>query len=997
MPDNRAVSGLLLVPVLPLLGCVVAWLGGWYLIPERRSAIFPERWWAHVAGLVALGGVLAGAMVLEVSPEVWPIGLGLTAAALLLGHYPLRRAAYEESWGVVRYVLTTARRAGAFFGFWVLVAMTPQLIVVYPGYRWLVASTVSALMLAGLRYRREIVLSLVSATPLVPVPETFSRVLSQAGIAVPVTVYRAGVPGGLWATSFSLPGVDRHVVVLGDSLIERLDADALTAIFAHEVARLEAWTPRRLAYVEAAQMALAVAATGAGLGSLQLLSAERASVAATAWGLALLLASALWTVAQRGDEKATDLRAVTLGGDAPALLRALSLVHAVRRIPRRLSAFHEELSTEPSLARRLQGIRQAASIDAATLGAPAVLSSPDLERVVILGAGRAQWLEGVSARAPRELEALLSSADSIRSLPYRELTDLRLVTSLRGAVWLVATHRSGRSWRVAIRVEDVDAAQAALDVIDERLATEPTCTRRRAGLLVACAAAAAAIAWAQVGVSPVIVLAAIAIVRPRRSPAWIVALLLLVWAIEAGTVPRSAAPPLVRTLSAGIMALGGLAFVFGPAARRRAELRPSARQAALVAAALITLAGLLIAAILWVSRAAAATIPSWRLDAVALSLLAGAAVLMLALERSRAHWIAAAVSGALAVATLRWGPVALAAWAPLASGTPVAWLDVPAPTAHVIELEPSARRLALSPSARQFAVQVGRSRSGLPNRFVLGTLTGEQQPTSAYDVTFVNDSMALLLGPTPRGLELRLLGVDLTDVLPPAVWSIALPPVYMPRVSADAGSGMWTIVGWQPDDADAISIAGRLDEGAPEVRRWSIQGADANASFFYLPETRTAFLVTSTKLAYGGALLSRLAGVPERRWELRKLDGTQDTTLATTAATLACLDPLPRDATLLCLAQHATHTVVWSVDGRSGQLTELGAVPSFKWAVSSATHLRFVSGDGTVLQTARGNRQGARFTLAEPGDILEVSGVDNHIAMLRRSGKDVRLSVYESR
>ncbi|HEU5194090.1 MAG TPA: hypothetical protein VFW70_05065, partial [Methylomirabilota bacterium] len=323
----------------------------------------------------------------------------------------------------------------------------------------------------------------------------------------------------------------------------------------------------------------------------QLLSVEGARPVAAAWGVAVLLALALWTIARRGDAKATDLRAVALGEEAPALIRALCVMHAVRRTPRRLSAFHEEISAEPSLARRLQAIREAANIAPTTLGAPVVLSSPDLKRVVVLDGARAQWLEGVSARVPRDPMAVVSSANSIRSLTYRELTDLRLMTSLRGAVWLVATHRAGRSWRVAIRPEDVDAAQAALDVIDQRLAPEHTFTRRRAGLLVLCAAAAAGIAWAQVGVSPVIILAALVIARPRRSPTWMVALLLLVWALQDAAAPGTAAPPLVRTFSAVILAVGVLAFVFGPAARRRAELRPNARKAAVVAAALIAPAG----------------------------------------------------------------------------------------------------------------------------------------------------------------------------------------------------------------------------------------------------------------------------------------------------------------------------------------------------------------------------------------------------------------------
>jgi hypothetical protein len=276
MSDNRAVLRLLLVPGLPLLGGVLAWLSGRYLIPERRSAMFPERWWQHVATLMGLGGLLAVAMVLGVSPDLWSLALALTAAALLVGHYPLRRAAYGEDWGVVRYVVTAARRAGAFFGFWMLVAIAPQLIVLAPGHRWLEASILAALMLAGLRYRREIVLYLVNATPLGHPPEAFGRVLAQADLAVPVRVYRGGVPGGQWATSFSLPRRDGHAVILGDSVIQTLDAAALTAIFAHEVARLERWTRRRLAYVEAAQTGLALAAVGVGLGALHLLGAESA-------------------------------------------------------------------------------------------------------------------------------------------------------------------------------------------------------------------------------------------------------------------------------------------------------------------------------------------------------------------------------------------------------------------------------------------------------------------------------------------------------------------------------------------------------------------------------------------------------------------------------------------------------------------------------------------------------------------------------------------------
>jgi len=77
--------------------------------------------------------------------------------------------------------------------------------------------------------------------------------------------------------------------------------------------------------------------------------------------------------------------------------------------------------------------------------------------------------------------------------------------------------------------------------------------------------------------------------------------------------------------------------------------------------------------VLWVARSAAASIPYWRMDAVALSLLAAAVIV--ALGGWRRRWITAAAAGGLGVAIFRWGAAAVAAWAPLASGTPLAVHD----------------------------------------------------------------------------------------------------------------------------------------------------------------------------------------------------------------------------------------------------------------------------------------------------------------------------------
>jgi hypothetical protein len=994
MHDNRGMTSLLIAPVVLLLGWLVAWLDGRLLIPERRSPAFPERRWGYLTRLVGLGGLLVTAMVVGISPHMWSLGLALTVGALLVAHFPVRRAAYGETWGLGRYVATSVRRGAAFFGFWLLLAVTPQLIVAVPDHRWVVASSVAALLLGGLRYRREIVLFLVRATPLVHAPDGFAHVLAQADLPVPVTTYRAGVTGGLWADAFALPSPDGHAVVIGDSLIETLDPDALAAVFALEAARLERWTRRRMRHVAALASGLVVVAVGVGLGLLQL-RAGSAALGAALWGCAVLVALAIWMVGRGGDGRVSDLRASALSADASALVRALTVVHALRRIPRRLSPFSEETSVHPSLARRLQAIREAAGIAPATLAAPVVLSSPDLDRVVILDAERAQWLEGVSPRVAREPEAVRTSADAMRSLAYRQLTDLRLVTGVRGATWLKATHRSGRSWHTPIRGHDVTTAQAALDVVDERLAAEPIATRRRVALLVLFAAAAAACAWAQVGVSPVVVLAAIVISHPRRSPGWLAGLLILVWGLQTVATPEVAIPPLVGMLTAAVMAVGAMAFVIGPAARRRAALRPTPRETTVVAGALVVFALILGVDLLWVARSGAASIPDWRVHAVALAMLAAAGVV--ALGRGWRRWMSVTAAGALALAIYRYGPAAVAAWAPLASGTPLAVQDAPAPASQVVALDRSARRLVLSPTASQFAVQVGRSRADMPYDIILGRFGGQQRPLSAYDLSFLDETTALVVGRHAGGLELRTLSLDASDLLAPPGWSVALPAVSEPRVSADTSSGSWAVIGWHPGGADVISVAGRVGADEQEVRRWPIPGVDTHPSFHYLPVTDTAFSVSRTTLSHGPALLSRLAGVPEHRWELWKLDGKGGVTLAVTAAALVCLDPLPRDEALLCLARHAAHTVIWSVDGRRGTITEVGTLGAVRLAGLGPGHVRLVAADGTILQAPRGGWQARRFAPApEAGDIVEVASTEGHVAALVRTRTQARLWLYEA-
>jgi hypothetical protein len=982
------------VAALVLLGGSIARLDGRRLMHELEAPAFPERWLAYRARLGMLGVLLVAAMVFGVSTQLWSVGLALTAGALLVAHYPVRRAAYQETWGLFLYVATAARWGAALFGGWILLAVTPQVILVVPDHRILAALVLALLVLGSVWYRREVFLFLVGATPLVPRPDGLARVLARADLDAPVEVYRAGVTGGLSASAFALPSAHGHAVVIGDTLVEALDPDALTAIIAREVARLERWTRRRIPGRPGIAGALALVAIASGLGVAQL-RPELARLVSAAWGTAVVAGLTIWILARYRDTD-SDVRAAALGRDAEALVRALVTLYSLRRMPRRLSPVSEEAWMHPSLARRIQVIRRVAGVAPAALTTPVVLVSSEPGRVVILDAERAHWLDGVEDDVPHDPDTLRRFARSARLVPYRQLTDLRLVTGVRGVTWLHATHRSGRSWRTPVRARDVAAAQAALDVVDERLSAEPTVTRRRAALLAFFAAAAAASAAYHVGVSPVVVLAAIVLARPRQAPPWLVGVLIVASAIQEIVAPTTGVPPFVAPLMAAILGVGTIVFVIGPAVRRPAALLPAPRDAILVAGALVGFALAVGSGLLWVARAAAASIPHWRIEAIALSLMTAAIVM--APGRAWPRGIAAATSAALGGVVFGLGAVGLAAWAPLASGTPLVVREAPATASRVLVLDQSARRLALSPSGRRYAVRVGRLRASEPYDVIVGRFGGEQQKLAAYDVSFVDDATALLIARADAGSELTTLPLESSDVVEPPGRPIALPPVHEPRLSADASSGIWTIAGWHPEEGDAVTASGRIGQEALSVKRWVIPGQDENAYFFYLPVLDAAFSVTRAQLVRGPALLSRLAGVDEQRWQLWKLDGKSGVVLAMTAAALECLDPLPGDETLLCLARHADHTVIWSVAGRTGRITQIGRTGHVSLARLRPDHLRLLMADGTILRVSRAGGPATRSLPAvEPGPVIGLDSTEGRFATLSRAPANVRLSLYDAR
>src|SRR6186713_86636 len=221
---------------------------------------------------------------------------------------------------------------------------------------------------------------------------------------------------------------------MSDTLLANLDADEATAIFAHEIAHHEHYTDavlrkRRLASIVLALILAVVPA-------LQLASAGRYAFAIDALFLFAILA--FFARGQRGHrahETQCDLRAVDLTGDADAVIRGLTKIHALTRMPRRFSQEFERAATHPSLARRIQAIRAHAAATEPERGAPTVVATTTPGAFVALDDTRSYWFEGAPADAPLDV--------------------------------------AGRSWSVGIRDEDVARVQAALDRVDAKLGTAP--------------------------------------------------------------------------------------------------------------------------------------------------------------------------------------------------------------------------------------------------------------------------------------------------------------------------------------------------------------------------------------------------------------------------------------------------------------------------------------------------------------------------------------------
>ena len=914
----------------PLLGIALA---GARLNATSDDPAQAERWAAFNSRAMvwSLVGCTVATIVLEMVGWVWPLWLVAHTAAL----YPARRRVLGERWSLGTYLGWQLSVLLVLLGTPALLAVLPLLADAARPWQWPVGLLIAALgVLWHERFPRDAI-AVLRAQPLdrPELQERFASILAKAQCAPP-RVFRAGRPGGSTVNALALPATREPGVVFFDTLLKQLTPAEIAAIFAHEVAHLEHYTPKLLRQMRwAAYGMLAVACTWAPM--CRVFVGKPAPALIPLWTAAVLITFGLRAVRHQSHERDSDLRALELTGDGEALISALTKLHALLRMPRRLGMQGESMTTHPSLARRIQALR-AAMGSASEPSAPSAPFAPvalrDAERAgsfMLIERDRVQWLSGVPDDTAPDPDALRAAARSFEAWPYGELAELRIVSS-RARILLKQRTREGRTRSARLRPDEVARAQLALDHVDVQLGAFPSVRRAGSWLLITSALMLASAAVTVGAGLAVLYVALIGLVRPR--PALIAAqagtavgvvLLAIVWRAP----PNAGMLALVVLSALLILGLALYALRDVPAWRDLpvAEAPAGLWRLALPACALV-LALALLAGGLLAFQVAVTVVPA----GVVLACAACAALLPV---RSPLARVVGALAGLLAllqlVAGTEWYRVQVAGEPLLATGPALA-TESWEPEIERVAIPEGAVSVRLSPQASAYALgisdqDVSIDEQAPPVRYSYTARGGAARTVVADDFQFMDEDRALVLVPqSHEGVELQLLSLadGATRTLLREVRLRAA------QLSVEPLTGAWTLQGYGRRTDEVERVDGTLAEERDRVR---------------LRLAQPGWPLPSAPSARGGVLQVRsdfeepvLPWLFSLRWsllglyanaihELRVVSVSRSTRLARTRATLSCqLNGDARD--YMCSVSHGKRGELWTLDPRTRRLRALAQV-----------------------------------------------------------------------
>lgn len=904
------------------------WFQGRRLLRLVDDPALPERLAAHWQRNVTFA--YTSILIILLTFDDWTLPAILTAAfGVLIASFPLRRAVYDESWGIVAYVLTSVRLTIAHAGFWLLLLSAPRFASWGGDYWWIPATAVTAILLAWTHHYARVLLFISGSHAWEPgdLQTRIDGVNARSTASAP-TLWVQPANGGKDVNAFALPS--SHVpstVVFTEPLLAGLTPAEIAAIYAHEVAHLEHHTPARLRRLQLIED-LAIVAGGL------LLPASARFYPSTSGMLALwpfLIAGAfmLRQMHNQKHETESDRRAVELCGDTEAVASALLKLAAMSQSTRRWDVDDEQLVSHPSYARRIRDIRRAGGVDGPELKEPVVIGSTTPGRFAIFDSGRFHWLAEVATPTGTAAAELRAAAARVESLVYTQFADLRVQAGILGAPQLIARDHEGRTWSMPIAADDVARVRAALDHVDEVIRpnarpwfAEKTVTRGLSGFL-----AFMMLLSAQ---SPTIavVLAVLACVRP--SPIAFLA------AGAAGLIEVMIQLDGSSAFRALLAALSALSLLLGAAWQTKAPDEAAGfRSPVLVVAAvlgLITWATIIWAADEWTTgrlHALFAAAPG----AAACAAACGAALLAV---RRRYVRILAFVCFALAgAATLLSAsrPVARLVddpAAPAVAGAPFRELRATLTDVRSVSFDGSARKVSLAPGGDAFVVEIEPGDDGSNDdaatlrTFLWFHGSEEPRPMLAFELRILDADHALALVRDGDGLSLR--SVDYSA--PATITELRqFPDLEEPEL--DLGTnGNWRVI-----DNDYFHDTVRAFEGgttATNDAELHVKIPDTQSGYLSpVVSARAAIGVRSTWLGlpmlpflsllignYGnGSEVWTLAGEPRSRWS--------------SLLELTCYAPPPgnHDRGFICASWDGSESGLFAIDPNTGTSTPKGRVP----------------------------------------------------------------------
>lgn len=914
--------------IVALVPAALAWWTDRRLLTKRDDPALPEllanRRRAHVRSIAIAAALM---LVLGGGDAGW--GIPLLIASMIAAAYPLRTHLLGETWGFGAYLWNTMVSAVGSYGFWIALAYVPILVRWYATgigvERWWLVGMLSLLLIAVLfvweAWYPRVWLWSHGGEPLVSPELTprFEEIIRRAATVSP-QVYRIGSKGSRFVNAVALPSVRQPSVAIGTALLELLDADETAAIFAHEIAHFDHFTPRRVRRSQLLNRALIVTSVLLALAAT-FTSAAWGPLLGWVWPILLLVALVRRAAKSQQHETDSDLRAAALCGDPEALVRGLVKLHLHARIPRRYAVDIERAASHPSLVRRIQAIRAGGAAAIEQLGAATVIRSTREGSWVVLDEARSYWLDGVPDGTTAELAALREAASSYRAVNYRDLVELR-VSATGEARSIAARTRSGDAWSVPLAMDDVARVQGALDVVDLRLGKAGPASVRVAPKLVAIMAFAVSVLAGQTG----LVLVPIFIVLSKPAPAALAALgamsimRAVLGALEGSTWLDA---EIVRLGLASMVVVGGAAIYLAVRLVRAGHTRDHLR---LTMSALAAMTALVAVAVLWqfIQAPKVPVAGSPIVGALGTALIGLAAGLL----TTRARWSRPAGYGGLAVA------VAVAALGvDRAAVTLRRALKEETATATLVfetDLRGPAGGLRVSPSGTRFLARqspIGRRATVASAQLLLvGKVGGAVREVSGSSGDFVDDDHILVLDALERGVELRLESVE--GGSPPAwVDTIADLSLVDPRVTLERDTRRWAVVGEDADNDRTAVMMGRIGEKR-SMRRASIPDTIAVVGepiVFGATEMVIVPSFTNSPRGRSLSLWTMFSGWDAIHTDLWGVRGDSIQRVASLRGAPQCGDPLGGAAT--CVVRRAGGTALYGVSAR-GEATEVAEVAS---------------------------------------------------------------------